>query len=148
MAEAITVRGVDVKVRNPWLAFLWALLTLGIYYLVWYYKTNRELRDYGRAVGRDLGDSPLTSLLAVSVGWLILVPPFVSMFRYFGRIAEAEEAAGLGEQRHVQWLGFGLFILAVMFLPFEIPYGQSELNRIWARERLEVGQELAESPGS
>jgi Domain of unknown function (DUF4234) len=146
MAEQIRVRGVDVKVRNPWLAFLWAIVTLGIYYFVWYYRTNRELRDYGRVVGRDLGDSPLTSLLAISVGWLILVPPFVSMFRYFGRIAEAEEAAGLGEQRNVQWLGFGLFIVAVMFLPVEIPYAQSELNRIWERERRELAQPLAETP--
>ena len=145
MAEEITVRGVDVKVRNPWLAFLWALVTLGIYYLVWYYRTNRELRDYGRAVGRDLGESPLTSLLAVSIGWLVIVPPFVSMFRYFGRIADAEEVAGLGEQRHVQWLGFGLFCVAVMFLPVEIPYGQSELNRLWERERRDVAQPLAES---
>jgi Domain of unknown function (DUF4234) len=145
VAETISVRGADVKLRNPWVAFLLAIVTLGIYYLVWYYKTNRELADYGRAVGRDLGDSPLTSLLAVSVGWLILVPPFVSMFRYFGRLAEAEEAAGLGEQRHVQWLGFGLFVLAVMFLPFEIPYAQMELNRVWERGRREFGHQLGDS---
>jgi Domain of unknown function (DUF4234) len=144
MAERISVRGVDVKVRNPWLAFLWALVTFGIYYLVWYYKTNRELRDYGNVIGRDLGDSPLTSLLAVSVGWLVIVPPFVSMFRYFGRLAEAEQAAGLGEQRHVQWLGFGLFCVAVIFLPVEIPYAQSELNRIWDRERRGVSAQAGE----
>jgi hypothetical protein len=135
MAQEISVRGVDVKVRNPWLAFLWAIVTLGIYYLVWYYKTNRELRDYGRAVGRDLGESPLTSLLAITIGWLVLVPPFVSTFRYFGRVAEAEEAAGFGEQRSVQWIGFGLYLVALFFLPIEIPYGQSELNRVWERER-------------
>jgi Domain of unknown function (DUF4234) len=146
MAESISVRGVDVKVRNPWLAFLWALLTLGIYYLVWYYKTNRELRDYGRAVGRDLGDSPLTSLLAITIGWLILVPPFVSMFRYFRRIASAQEAAGLGEQREIQWIGLGLFVIALYFLPLEIPYGQSELNRVWTRERGASQSALAETP--
>ena len=37
MAEELSVRGVDVKIRNPWLVLLWAIVTLGIYYLVWYY---------------------------------------------------------------------------------------------------------------
>ena len=113
---------------------------LGIYYVVWYYKTNRELADYGRAVGRDLGDSPVTSLLAITIGWIILVPPFVSFFGYFGRIAEAEEAAGLGEQRGVQWIGFGLYVLALFFLPLEIAYAQTELNRIWEAERGRASQ--------
>jgi len=140
MAEEVTVRGVDVKVRGPWISFLLAIVTLGIYYLIWYYKTNRELADYGRAVGRDLGDSPVKSLLAITIGWLVIVPPFVSFFRYFGRIAAAEEAAGFGEQRNVQWLGFGLFVLALYFLPLEIPYAQSELNRIWEAERGRASQ--------
>jgi hypothetical protein len=143
MAEEVSVRGAPVKIRNPWGAFLLAIVTLGIYYLVWYYKVNRELRDYGRAVGRDLGDSPVTSLLAVTLGWLVIVPPFVSMFRFFGRVAEAEEAAGLGEQRGVQWLGFGLFVLALYFLPLEIPYGQAELNRVWERDRGSQGVVVA-----
>ena len=65
-------------------------LTLGIYYLVWYYKVNRELRDLGRATDEEtrLGRSPLTSLLAISVGWLILVPPFVSMYHTLRRVEE------------------------------------------------------------
>jgi uncharacterized protein DUF4234 len=146
MAEELSVRGVDVKIRGPWISFLLAIVTLGIYYLVWYYKTNRELRDYGRAVGRDLGSSPFTSLLAITIGWLILVPPFVSMFRYFGRIASAQEVAGLGEQREIQWIGLGLFVIALFFLPLEIPYGQSELNRLWERERAGSPSALAESP--
>ncbi|HEY7195681.1 MAG TPA: DUF4234 domain-containing protein [Gaiellaceae bacterium] len=135
MAESLSVRGVDVKIRHPWGVFALALVTLGIYYVVWYYKTNRELADYGRAVGRDLGDSPLVSVLAITIGWIIIVPPFVSMFRYFGRIAQAEEAAGFGEQRDIQWIGLALYVVAVYFLPLELPYAQSELNRLWGRER-------------
>jgi Domain of unknown function (DUF4234) len=144
VAESLRVRGASVKIRGPWISFLLAIVTLGVYYLVWYYKTNRELRDYGRGVGRDLGDSPFTSLLAITIGWLILVPPFVSMFRYFGRIASAQEAAGLGEQRQIQWIGLGLFVIALYFLPLEIPYGQSELNRVWERERGSSPSALAE----
>lgn len=44
------------KRRNPILTWLvWALITLGIYYFVWWYKINREARDSGVEVkpGRD-----------------------------------------------------------------------------------------------
>ena len=34
------------KTRNPWGVWLIALITLGVYFFVWYYKVNRELRDY------------------------------------------------------------------------------------------------------
>ena len=45
MAEEVRVGSTTVKNRNPFLVFLWSLVTLGIYYCVWYYKINRELRD-------------------------------------------------------------------------------------------------------
>jgi hypothetical protein len=39
--------GVIGKHRNPFLARLvWPLITLGIYHLVWWYKINREVRDF------------------------------------------------------------------------------------------------------
>jgi Domain of unknown function (DUF4234) len=135
MAEQVSVRGVDVKIRNPWLVFLWAIVTLGIYYLVWYYKVNRELRDYGRATGTpELGDSPLTSLLAITLGWLIVIPPFVSVYRTFGRIATAQHVAGVGREAN-SVLGLVLFFVALIFLPVELPYAQIELNEVWRRER-------------
>jgi Domain of unknown function (DUF4234) len=135
MAEQITVRGVDVKIRNPWLVFLWAIVTLGIYYLVWYYKVNREMRDYGRATGTpELGDSPLTSLLAITLGWLVVIPPFVSMYRTFARIATAQHVAGV-EREASPVLGLVLFFVALFFLPVELPYAQMELNEAWRRER-------------
>src|SRR6266508_4436452 len=109
MAERVQVRGVDVKIRTVWAPLVLILVTLGIYYLVWYYKINRELRDYGRAAGRPLGDSPGTSVLAISVGWLILVPPFVSWFNTFGRIRDAEEIAGVTGERTNVWLGLAFF---------------------------------------
>jgi Ca2+/Na+ antiporter len=120
------------KVRHPLVAFGLVFLTLGIYYLVWYYKVNRELRDIGRATGYEdrLGRSPFTSLMAISVGWLIVVPPFVSFYRTFQRIEAAQELAGTSERVNV-WLGFILYILGVLLLPVEIIYAQSELNRVW-----------------
>ena len=54
----ITNRGRTAKVRNPWATFLFALITLGFYYLVWYYKINREMSDWGEHNNIDIGLSP------------------------------------------------------------------------------------------
>ena len=77
MAEELQITGTDAtaKVRKVLGVVGLILITLGIYYFVWYYKINREMRDLGRAKGTDeLGDSPGTSLLAVTLGALIIVP--------------------------------------------------------------------------
>jgi uncharacterized protein DUF4234 len=125
---------VPAKIRNPLVAFALVFVTLGIYYLVWYYKVNRELRDLGRAVGEEerFGRSPFTSLLAITVGWLIVVPPFVSFYKTFGRIEAAQDVAGTSTRVSI-WLGFALYVIGVVFLPVEVIYAQSELNRVWLR---------------
>jgi hypothetical protein len=130
VAESIHVRGAQVKIRNPFLVFVWSLVTFGIYYLVWYYKINRELRD---AAGVDV--SPLVALLAVTVGWIVIVPPFVSWYRTFTRIGGAQEAAGLSTVASPM-LGFILYVFAVFFLPVEVLYAQDELNKLWRRLRV------------
>jgi hypothetical protein len=126
MAQEVEIGQGRAKLRSPWGTFFLALITFGIYYLVWYYKINRELRDYG------IGTSPLTSLVAMTLGALIIVPPFVSMWNTLGRIQQAEEKAG-SETRISRGLGFVLYFVAVIFLPFEIPYVQEHLNNVWKR---------------
>ena len=125
MAEQVQVRGAQVKIRNPFLVFVWSFVTLGIYYVVWYYKVNRELRD---AAGIDV--SPGVALLAITLGWLVIVPPFVSWYRTFERIVTAQRAAGVSSEASPV-LGFILFVLAVFFLPVEVIYAQDELNKVW-----------------
>ncbi len=125
MAERVGIGGTTVKIRNPFLVFLWSFVTLGIYYLVWYYKINRELRD---ACGIDV--SPGVALIAITLGWLVIVPPFVSWYRTFIRIAEAQRAAGVTSEANPV-LGFILFVIAVFLLPVEVVYAQDELNKIW-----------------
>jgi hypothetical protein len=125
MAEQLQVAGTTVKNRNPFLVFIWSIATFGIYYLVWYYKINRELRDAGR-----VEVSPFVALLAVSIGWIVIVPPFVSWYRTFQRIAAAQRTAGTrGEANPI--LGFILYVIAVFLLPVEVLYAQDELNKLW-----------------
>ena len=134
MAEIVRIRGTtsEAKIRHPLAVFGLVFLTLGIYYFVWYYKVNRELRDLGRATGEEerLGRSPFTSLLAITIGWLIIVPPFVSFYRTFQRVETAQELSGTRDRVNV-WLGFALYIVGVVLLPVEVIYAQSELNRVW-----------------
>jgi hypothetical protein len=125
VAEQVPVRGTTVKIRNPFLVFVWSLVTLGIYYLVWYYKINRELRD---ACGVDV--SPGVALIAVTIGWLVIVPPFVSWYRTFQRIAQAQRNSGVTTEANPV-LGFILFVIAVFLFPIEVIYAQDELNKVW-----------------
>ena len=124
MAEEVALQRGTAKVRRPWGVFLLIIVTLGIYYLVWYYKTNRELASYG------FGDSPMTSVVAITIGGFLIVPPFVSEWRYFRRIAEAQARAGL-DHRISHVAGFLLYLVALFLLPFEAVYAQHHLNRLW-----------------
>jgi hypothetical protein len=127
MAETVQVRGTTVKVRNPFLVFVWSLLTLGIYYVVWYYKINRELRD-----ASGVSVSPVVALIAVTLGWAVIVPPFVSWYRTFERIVEAQRGVGVSSEAS-PILGFILYVIAVFVLPVEVIYAQDELNKVWHR---------------
>jgi hypothetical protein len=113
------------KTRNIWLTWLvWPILTLGIYHLVWYYKINREARDFDEKIAVE----PTLSLLAVLIGWIIIVPPFVSIYRSGERIAQMQEDAGM-ERSCNGWLG----LVLSFFASLHALYYQYELNRIWAR---------------
>ena len=125
MAETLDIRGTNVKIRRPWGVFFLAIVTLGIYYFVWYYKVNRELRD---AAGIEV--SPGVAVLAVTLGAFLIVPPFVSMYRTFGRIRTAQQQVGLADPAS-PGIGLLLYFLALVFLPIELLYAQGQLNRLW-----------------
>ena len=79
MAEEFQLGGGAVaKVRNPLGVLGLSLITLGIYFFFWWYYINREMRDFGRARNADLGQNPTNSVLAVSLGALIIVPLIVT----------------------------------------------------------------------
>lgn len=110
------------KIRNIWLVWLvWPILTLGIYHLVWWYKINREARDFAR-----IEVSPAVSVVAITLGALIIVPPWVSIYRTGERIGQMQEAAG----REVTCNGV-IGLIASFILGLHTLYYQYELNRTW-----------------
>jgi hypothetical protein len=125
-----TGRGADMtgragKTRNIWLVWLiWPLITLGIYHLVWWYKINREARDFDE----NIDVNPVLSLLAILIGWIIIVPPFVSVYRTGERIAQMQEDAAM-ERSCNGWIG----LVLSLFASLHSLYYQYELNRIWTR---------------
>jgi hypothetical protein len=91
---AVGSRGARVRSRSGWWIALWVTLSVGIYIAVWYYRFNKGLRTIGRTNPAPLNESlrssrPGRSLLAITVGCLLLVPPFVSMWRTTNRAKQA-----------------------------------------------------------
>jgi Domain of unknown function (DUF4234)/Short C-terminal domain len=124
-----------VKVRSPVWVVVWTVLTLGIYGAYWWYQVNREMRDLGRIHSRpELGDSPGTSLLAVTLGALIIVPPFVSLYKGCQRVQAAQDLAGVAERDRLNgWIALTLVVVGflLVIVPLVIAYVQSELNKVW-----------------
>jgi hypothetical protein len=97
MAEEIEISGSNErgKIRNPLAVVGLSIITIGIYLIFWYYFVNKELAEIGRAKNTDeCGTSPGTSVLAITLGVFILVPPFVSVYNTCKRLRAAERLTG------------------------------------------------------
>ncbi len=100
MAEPIAIRGSNYtgKHRGPIAVILLTLVTLGIYGIFHYYYINKELAELGKARGTDqLGTAPGTSVLAITLGALIIVPAFVSYWNTWKRQQAARQMFGVSE---------------------------------------------------
>jgi len=129
MAQVVPIAGAgsSAKIRNIVGVPALGLITLGIYIFFWWYFIHRELRDYGRARNTDeLGTSPGTSVLAITLGALIIVPAIVSLVRGFKRVQAAQRLTGLDPING--WIGLILFLV---FSPAYYAYMQSGLNNVW-----------------
>src|SRR5947208_10027192 len=129
MAEPVQISGSNAvgKIRNPLGVVGLTIVTLGVYFFIWYYKVNKEMAEMGRARGTDeLGTSPATSLMAVLFGWILLfIPPLVSEYKTCDRLSKAEGQVGL------QGMEAGLLFLLWIFLgPVGHYIFQSNLNKV------------------
>jgi hypothetical protein len=134
MAEEIAIRGSNEvgKVRGYVSVALLTIVTLGIYGLVYYYKVNKELADLGKARGtEELGTSPGMSVLAVTLGALIIIPAFVSQYNTWNRQQKARQMFGVTDGMDA---GLG-FVLALFISPIAYYFflsGQNSLLRAQA----------------
>ena len=72
------------------------------------------MAELGKATGRteELGDSPMTSLMAVMFGWIIIVPPILSFYNTCKRQQALRNTTTPGDSGLEPGLGLilGLFI--------------------------------------
>lgn len=131
MAYEMKIRGTEseVKVRSPWAAALLPLITFGIYHLVWWYKINKELKEYGEAKGHDLGQNPTNSVLALFPGGIIIIPALITYWRGTKRIMGAAQLAG--KEPVNGWISILLYLIIA---PAFWAYLQVSLNHIWEQE--------------
>jgi hypothetical protein len=105
--------------RSPTRTWAVSVVTLGVGAVAHHYVINRELRDFGVEV------RPLASALALLPGAVLVVPPFVTLWRTSTRIAVARETAGLRPAAP------GVVAAAAIVLFLFAGYHQRELNRVW-----------------
>jgi hypothetical protein len=130
------------KIRNPWGVLGLSLITLGIYYLFWYYFINREMRDVGNAYGVDLGESPGMSVVAITLGVLIIIPPFVSIWKTGRRMEGTQRAIGVAGGSGPMFFVLHIIPIVDLFAPV---YLQMELNKSWHElARRQTGQARAD----
>jgi hypothetical protein len=128
MAYPVEIEGTltEGKIRNPLGVIALSFVTLGIYSIFWYYFVNKEMAAVGRARNSDeLGDSPGTSVLAVTLGALLIVPAFVSLYNSWKRLNSGERLTGLSGME----AGLGL-ILWIFISPVAQFIFQSSWNKV------------------
>ncbi|MDP4603843.1 MAG: DUF4234 domain-containing protein [Solirubrobacteraceae bacterium] len=134
MAEVVPITGTPAtaKIRNPLGVIGLTLITLGIYYFFWYYFVNREMKDLGESRGTDeCGESPGTSVVAITLGAFIIVPAFLSHYNSFKRMNAASRLTGAGDGFDA---GLGL-LLWVLLSPVAVYLFQMNLNKVWEAQR-------------
>jgi hypothetical protein len=130
--EELDLGGVRVATRPPLAVAVLGVVTLGVYFMVWWYAVNREVHDLGARV------DPLVALLAVTAGAFLVVPPFVSAYNTAERVAELEQRAGMIDRLNPAVV-LGLWLAAVPTLGITWAYAnhltQRHLNALYERLR-------------
>ncbi|WP_142242139.1 hypothetical protein [Mycolicibacterium sp.] len=112
-----------------------AMLTVLAIYLClnlpWWYRINRELRDLNRRYPLcGNGPGPVSQTLMVTVGWLLILPPFIAIFRACAHTRRAQHRAGCRGSAMPPWAA-PFLVLCPPLLVFHL---QRELNKVWTAE--------------
>ena len=105
--------------------WLLCIFTCGIYAAIWYYRLAKELGEWSQG---QIETDPTTSVLAVTLGGCVVVPPYVSWAGTLGRIRQAQQMVGLAPKAEFwPWLGY------MLLLGYGYKWVQDQLNEIAER---------------
>ena len=115
-----------IKIRNPIAVFFLGVITLGIYYIYWFYAINSE----AAIIANDRKAKPGLSLLAVTLGALLIVPWFWSHWTTAARVGKATGSPATT---------LGNLVCSILLAPFVsivyVFWVQGKMNR-YAREHM------------
>jgi hypothetical protein len=144
MATEATIDGRTYRLVRPVAVFVLSVVTLGLYWLFWYYRTNDDIRMYLR----NYSIRPLVSTLAI-VGlflaaplaivailaewwWLLLVAGVLVLMGWVGFLHTGRRVTTAQEQAGVEPSSAGLALLLYVVAGFfGGSYLQAGLNRAW-----------------
>lgn len=151
MARDVTIEDERYRIRHPLAVIGLTAVTLGLYFLYWYYRANddarRYLREYAIRPIRSVLALMLGGLVAAPIAWMIfgngglrfpaaigltvlLLMPAVISFRRTGlRVRAVQERAGVSGGLLSPGAAWILLILTVAIGG---AYVQAGLNRAWA----------------
>ena len=127
MATTVSIDGQEYTERSPLAVIGLTVVTLFIYGFWWYWKTNDDARRYLR----DDTIKPGMALLAITLGAILIVPPFVSLYHTGERVERMEQKAGV-----LTPISPALnLLLCIVVGFFGYAYTQEHLNHVWRTAR-------------
>ena len=104
----------------------WLLcIFIPFYSLYWIHRSSKEMQEWsGGRIDYNAG----STIAALTIGYFILVPPFVAIFSFGGRVRRAQELGGVEPRAS----GIGFF--GRLFLPgYGYKWIQDQLNELAVR---------------
>ena len=114
-----------VKTRESVVEWLLCLF-VPFYSLFWIHRASKEMQEWsGGRIDYNAG----STIAALTIGAFVLIPPFVAIISFGGRIREAQRLAGLE-----QTVSGGGFLGRLFLFGYGYKYAQDALNEVAVRQ--------------
>ena len=146
MAPEVTIDGRAYRSVRPIAVFALSVVTLGIYWLVWYYRTNDDIRMFLRnytirpfvstlaIVGMFLALPVVVLAVLTDWWWLLAVAALLVLMGLVGFLHTARRVITVQEEIGVEPSSGGLaLLLSIVTGFFGGSYLQAGLNRAWRK---------------
>ena len=117
--------GGGIETRDPTTTWLMCAF-IPFYALIHFHRVNNELVQWSRG---QIDYNAGSSLAALTIGGCVIIPPFVALSSFTGRVRHAQQLAGVEQQA-----GFGGFFLRLLLFSYGWKWLQDQLNELAVRQ--------------